>query len=462
MKTKTIKKNILIFGLGISGMSFANYLKDKVNNLYCWDDQLRIRNKGIRSGLQIKSINNLKFQYLDYLVLSPSINHRLKTPHEVVSKALKEKVKITTDLEFLNIFQIPNFLIGVTGTNGKSTTTKFIENCLTNSKNQCIAFGNIGIPFGNIINDLLNDDILAVEVSSFQLDKIINLKFHIAVLLNISKDHLDWHGSWEEYIQSKLKIFKNQDEDCFAIICIDDKNCESIAKNFDKRFISKLIKISTKKKINNGIYLEQKKQSLIIINNLNQTKIIIEKKRLLFTRADHNYQNLLAAYTCHFLLKKNNSSFLNSVYKLKNLEHRLELVAKIKNISIFNDSKSTNINSAKNAIKSLDNIYWILGGRKKKEGIDGIQSSLKKIIKTYTFGEAGQEFNEFLRKKKIQSNKFSSLELAIENALKDSLKEKIEINILFSPACSSFDEFKNFEERGKYFKKHVKRILKNV
>ena len=107
-------------------------------------------------------------------------------------------------------------------------------------------------------NDLLNDDILALEVSSFQLDKIINLKFHIAVLLNISKDHLDWHGSWEEYIQSKLKIFKNQDEDCFAIICIDDKNCESIAKNFDKRFISKLIKISTKKKINNGIYLEQK------------------------------------------------------------------------------------------------------------------------------------------------------------------------------------------------------------
>ena len=161
-------------------------------------------------------------------------------------------------------------------------------------------------------------------------------------------------------------------------------------------------------------------------------------------------------------IKKNNSSFLNSVYKLKNLEHRLELVAKIKNISIFNDSKSTNINSAKNAIKSLDNIYWILGGRKKKEGIDGIQSSLKKIIKTYTFGEAGQEFNEFLRKK-IQSNKFSSLELAIENALKDSdLKEKIEINILFSPACSSFDEFKNFEERGKYFKKHLKRILKNV
>ena len=126
----------------------------------------------------------------------------------------------------------------------------------------------------------------------------------------------------------------------------------------------------------------------------------MKKKRLLFTRADHNYQNLLAAYTCHFLLKKNNSSFLNSVYKLKNLEHRLELVAKIKNISIFNDSKSTNINSAKNAIKSLDNIYWILGGRKKKEGIDGIQSSLKKIIKTYTFGEAGQEFNEFLRKKK--------------------------------------------------------------
>ena len=147
---------------------------------------------------------------------------------------------------------------------------------------------------------------------------------------------------------------------------------------------------------------------LVIVNNLNKNKIYLEKKRLKFTKVSHNYQNLLASYTSHYLLKEK-EPFLKSVYQLKNLEHRLEHVTKIKNISIFNDSKSTNINSAKNAIKSLSNVYWILGGRKKKGGINGIQSHLKTIIKAYTYGEAGEEFNKFLKKNKINSYKFSEL-----------------------------------------------------
>ena len=378
----------------------------------------------------------------------------------VVLKALKEKVKITTDLEFLSILGIQNLTIGVTGTNGKSTTTNFLEKIFTKSDRKCIACGNIGVPFGDVVNNLYHNDILAVEVSSFQLDKIINLKFHISILLNLSQDHLDWHGSWNLYVQSKMKIFENQDDKCFAIICIDDKNCQKITKTFSKRFKSKLIRISTKKKIKDGIYLEEKENMLVIVNNLNKNKIYLEKKRLKFTKVKHNYQNLLASYASHYLLKEK-EPFLKSVYQLKNLEHRLEHVTKIKNISIFNDSKSTNINSAKNAIKSLSNVYWILGGRKKKGGINGIQSHLKTIIKAYTYGESGEEFNKFLKKNKINSYKFSELKMALDKALKDGFKEKIDINLLFSPACSSFDQFKNFEHRGKAFKKYLKKILKH-
>ena len=461
MKIEKIDKNIFIFGLGISGMALANFLKNKVNNLFCWDDNLEIRKKGIKAGLNLKSVESFKFNSLDYLILSPGINHRLKKPNIAVSEALKKKVKITTDLEFLKILQIKNFLIGVTGTNGKSTTTKFIEKSLIYSKSKCIAFGNIGLPFGNIVSNLKKNDILLAEMSSFQLDKIIDLKFNISILLNLSKDHLEWHGGWNQYLDSKLKIFQNQDENCFAIICIDDKHSEKLAKNFNKNFKSKLIKISIKRKLIDGIFLEEKEDKLVIVNNLNKTKIFIEKKRLLFTKAYHNYQNLLANYASCFLLKINNLSFLKSTYKLKNLEHRLELVTKFKNISVFNDSKSTNINAAKNAIKSFQNIYWILGGRKKKEGIDGIQNNLKKVLKAYTFGEAGSEFNKFLKKQNINSKKYNSLKSALENALRDGLKEKVEINILFSPACSSFDEFKNFEERGKFFKKYLKSIVKD-
>ena len=152
---------------------------------------------------------------------------------------------------------------------------------------------------------------------------------------------------------------------------------------------------------------------------------------------------------------------MKSAYKLKNLEHRLELVINIENVTIFNDSKSTNINSAKNAIKSLSNVYWILGGRKKEGGINGVENCLSKILRAYTFGESSKEFDKFLKQKKVKSFQYKSFEPALENALKDALKENLKINILFSPACSSFDQFKNFEQRGKYFKKHLKKIIEN-
>ena len=461
MIIKKIHKNILILGLGLSGFSLAKVLKNKVKNLYCWDDSINVRKKITKTGLQIKSIESLDFKNLDYLVLSPAINHNSKEPHLAVKKAKKEKVRITTDIEFLKILKIKNKIIGVTGTNGKSTTTKFIEQSLSNCKKRVFSFGNIGIPFGDVIKKIKSSDTLVVETSSFQLDKIIDLKFDISILLNLSKDHIDWHRNIRSYHKAKLKIFKNQGKNCFSIICIDDKNCKKIATNFSNNFKSKLIKISTKEKLENGIYLTSNEKSIDIINTLNRTNIKIDRKKLGFTQAQHNFQNLLAAYACFFVFKKSNESFQKSVIKLKNLEHRMEFVKKVKNITIFNDSKATNINSSNNALKTLKNVYWILGGRKKPEGIKEVSNGLKNVRNAYTFGESKKEFNDFLKSKQINSKECSTLKVAVNMAMKDGLKEKKEINLLFSPASSSFDQFKNFEHRGKAFKSLINEIIKN-
>ena len=170
-------------------------------------------------------------------------------------------------------------MIGITGTNGKSTTTKFTENLLSYKKRlRAAACGNIGLPFTSLKNKKTNT--LIVEASSFQLDRINNLKFDIAVLLNITNDHLDWHQNMQSYISAKLNIFRNQDENCNSIICIDDLICKKIAKDFKKKFKSKLILISTKKNKSADITLIDKKDKLEIYNKLINKKILLNKKIL--------------------------------------------------------------------------------------------------------------------------------------------------------------------------------------
>ncbi len=460
MITNRIKKKIFVLGLGVSGMSLALYLNKISKKIYCWDDNLNTRTKAKKSGLILTSPKKINFNEFCYLVVSPGINHQIKEPHPAIRLARKCKVKITTDLEFLEFFK-KKTLIGVTGTNGKSTTTKFIEHSVSfKSSPKAFACGNIGIPFANLNLKDNSKKILVVESSSFQLDKIDKLKFDIAILLNISKDHLDWHKSMQSYIDAKLNIFRNQDENCFAVICVDDKYCKKIAKSFKKKFKSKLVTISTKQKIHDGIYVKKQKDGILINNNLSSQKIKVFSENMKFTPAEHNFQNLLATYATHFLLEKKPDDFIKSIRTMENLEHRIEFVGSLKNISFYNDSKATNIDSAITAINSLKNIFWILGGKEKKGGLKGIEDKLKKIIKAYTFGESKLNFRKFLNTESIECKDFKNLKQALEAAIKDAKKLKKNVNILLSPACSSFDQFKNYEERGLFFKKLVSEKIK--
>ena len=361
----------------------------------------------------------------------------------------------------INIFNLDNLKIGVTGTNGKSTTTKFIESTLSLGKKRAIACGNIGLPIASVLNKIKKSDILVVESSSYQLDKIDLLKFDIAILLNLANDHLDWHSTFKNYKSSKLKIFENQDKNCFSIICLDDKNCKKIAKEFSYYYNSSLIKISTTSSLKDGIYLKKLKDGIKIFNNLNGDVIFLKNNLFKFTLSNHNFQNLLATYAVNYLLDKSSKKFEASIKKIKNLEHRIEFVGKYKNLCFYNDSKATNLESSQNAIQTFSNIYWILGGRKKTGGLTGIDKYLKNVLSAFCIGECGEDFNNFLKKRAIESVFCKELNLALFLAVRKALKEKKIINILFSPACSSFDQFSNFEDRGKKFKLLVKKITNN-
>ncbi len=456
---RQINSEIFILGMGISGISLAKYLIKKKIPVTCWDDNPEKRK--ITNSLKIK-INNMTTETLKnckYLVLSPGINHQKKRPDQVVKIARSLDIKIVTDLEFLAILNIKNPLIGVTGTNGKSTTTHFISQILSfNNFRDSKCCGNIGTPFTDL--KINKKTLLVVEASSYQLAKIDKLNFDYAFLLNISKDHIEWHGTFRKYIDSKLNIFKNQTKKNFAVICIDDINCRRIAYNFKKNFKSKLILISCKYTENVDIYLKTENNKIKIFNNISKENIEISINKLSFVKAQHNFQNLLAAYVSSFLLNQKTNDFVSSTKNIHTLQHRIEFSGTFKNIDFYNDSKSTNVNSAKTAIKSFKNIFWILGGREKKGGLKGIENNLGNILKAYVYGECSENFKKFLVKNSIICQEFKTLRESFNQAFKDAIKKKININILLSPACSSFDQFNNFEDRGKEFKQLVSEKIK--
>ena len=456
---KQINSEIFILGMGVSGISLAKYLMKKKIPVTCWDDNPELRKVTNSLKIKINSITTETFKNCDYLVLSPGINHQKKRPHEAVRIARSLNIKIVTDLEFLKILNIKNLLIGVTGTNGKSTTTHFISQILSYKNfrdSKCC--GNIGTPFTDL--KINKKTLLVVEASSYQLAKIDKLNFDYAFLLNISKDHIEWHGTLRKYIDCKLNIFKNQTKKSFAVICIDDTYCRRIASNFNKNFKSKLILISCKYTENVDIYLKIQNNKIRIFNNISKENVEISVNKLSFVKAQHNFQNLLAAYVSGFLLNQKTEDFLDSVKNIHTLQHRIEFSGTFKNIDFYNDSKSTNVNSAKTAIKSFKNIFWILGGREKKGGLKGIEKNLGNILKAYVYGECSENFKKFLVRNSIICLKFKTLRESFNQAFKDAIKQKMNINILLSPACSSFDQFDNFEDRGKEFKQLVSEKIK--
>jgi len=422
-----INKKILIYGLGKSGISTFNFLK-KFNNISLFDDnnKIRLNNLSKEKFISYNQIKKLKF---DLIILSPGINiNQCK-----LKKFLKKNSKnIYTDLDiFYSFYQ--NQCITITGTNGKSTSCQLLYEVLKKDGLDVKLAGNIGYPILSIKN-IKKKSIFVIEASSYQLEysKLFTAKY--AAILNISPDHLERHKTLKNYINAKFKLIQNQKKGSVAFINKYDKHLKKNLKN--NKHKSKIIKIET------------------ILDN----RIINTFQNNYFLSVS-NKENLSFVIQIAKKLKVNKNSLVEAIKNFKGLKYRQQIIFDNKNISIINDSKSTSYSSSIEILKKTKNIYWLLGGIPKKGDKFDLPKRYYKNIKGFIFGKKYKKFSIDL-KDKIKFKKFSNLKVALNRVFNEIKKDNsIKKTILLSPAGASFDSFKNFEDRGSYFDKLIKKYL---
>mgnify|MGYP001323994472 CR=1 FL=1 len=425
------KKRILIYGIGKSGLSTYKLLKNK-NQIFLYDDK-NINKNDIEIKKKIISYKEIINKKIDYIIVSPGINiDKCK-----LSKFLKKNLKkINTDLDIFYSLYNKNKNITITGTNGKSTTAKILYEVLKRQKIDVRLVGNIGNPI-LLEKKITNKTVFVIEASSYQLEYSKLFKSNIAAILNISPDHLERHKTLKNYINAKFRLIKNQTKKDYAILNISNHYIKK--QLVINKFLPKIIKINK--------YVELK-----VLRKINNP----------YFMTDGNKENLSFIFEIIKILKIKKENVFKILNRFKGLEYRQEIIFQSKQLTIINDSKATSFSSSVSILKSMSNVYWIVGGLAKKGDKFLLSKNNCKNFKAYIFGK---DTNFFVNKLRNIMNyeSFTNLRTLIKKIFLD-----IKINdnqnhktILFSPAAASFDGFKNFEERGKYFNNLMQK-LKNV
>ena len=429
-----------IYGLNKSGKSIIKHLKSSKENFFCWDDNKQVRkdNIDIHKDINLVDPNKLDYKLVKESFITPGISLNDKK----LNILKKNKVYLYRDLELYSRINRNKKAISITGTNGKSTTAKLISDILKSSGHNNFLGGNIGTPLLDFVHLQKNINFHILELSSFQLESCPSFNPYISILLNISEDHLDRYKNFKDYILQKEKIVK-QNKYGFKIICIDDINTLRISKKYENNTIP-----ISKEFIENGIYYKDN----CIVDNYFESKNIISLKSIsssLF--GNFNIENILAAYAVSMIMNLDLKFFINTIKEFKGLPHRLESIYKTPKFEIVNNSKATNIESALQSIANYRNIYLILGGRIKNRDFKNILEYKKNINEIFLIGESANIINDQLSKF-IPCEICKTLDVAINKIyLKKKIKSKY-YTILFSPACSSYDQYSDFEERGNHFK----------
>ena len=420
-------KKILIYGLGKSGISSFKFLNNK-SEVYLFDDDIK-KNVRSRSNQRLNNLKELSKINFDKIIISPGIdisNCRL-------SKTLKENFsKIYTDLDVFYSFY-KNKSVTITGTNGKSTTAKILHEVLLDQQYDARLIGNIGNPMLSE-KKITKSTIFVIEASSYQLDysKIFSSKY--AMILNISPDHIEKHKNLNNYINAKFKLLNFQSNQSIAFVKKNDP------------LISKKIK-------NTNL-----KQKIIKVDSSKVDRILSKLQNKYFLSSG-NKENLSFILEISKVFKLNNKNLFKTLNKFKGLKYRQQIILKNKNLTIINDSKSTSFASSENLLKNLDDIYWILGGIPKKSDYFKLSKKHCKNFKVFIFGDHYKEFKKNLKNKIVVKN-LKNLKDVLDEIFLNIKKNKLKKNIiLFSPAGSSYDSFKNFEDRGLYFNQLIKKIV---
>lgn len=428
-----------VVGLGKSGQAFLTHFPDAL----VWDNSANL-SSAVRS---LTPPHEVPWEKVKALILSPGIPHTYPAPHEAALMARAHDVPIWCDVEvFLQTYPFL-FPIGITGTNGKSTTTALITHMLIHSGIKALMGGNIGEPVFQLNPSLLKD-VCVLELSSYQLERLPSWKERgkIGVITNITADHLARHGGMKGYIKAKQLILDVPQ----ALIGIDTPATGQLYETFQKKHPC-LIPVSVTQVLKRGIYVREG----ILFENGKETMDLRPFKKL---PGLHNAQNMALSFGVGRLKGIESQTIALAFSSFGGLAHRLEWVGQSSDpIHFINDSKATNAGATAQGLAAYTDIFWIVGGRSKDTGLAGLEPFYPKIRKAYLIGEAAEEFHKIL-KPHVPTALCGTLETALMKAWADAKKLGKGV-VLLSPACASWDQYNNFEERGNHFKEIVHQLL---
>jgi len=455
-------QTLAVFGLGRTGITAALSLAKGGAEVWAWDDNEDVRQAAVEQGVSVKDLNEANWSAFEALVLSPGVPDKLPKPHWTAEKANAADVPIICDIEIFarEVAAQPESqrpkIITITGTNGKSTTTALIGHVL----NACGKDAEIG---GNIGRGVLDLDKMhagkyyVIELSSYQLERTQSLRANAAVFLNLSPDHLERHGDMAGYEAAKIRIFDNQTSDDTAVIGVDNEDTKRIYSELTAKNGRRIIPVSARKSLGRGVSVMNGK---LYCNMSGKCIDICDLSKAVALEGKHNHQNAAAAYAAVQSFGIDHKAIGEAISSFPGLAHRMETIGVAGPVRFVNDSKATNADAAKQALKSYDNIFWVAGGVSKTGGIEALANHFPNITKAYLIGEAAPDFHKTLTKRKVEHKVSGTLEKAILCATADAMQSgKPNPIVLLSPACASFDQFKNFETRGEAFREQTSRII---
>lgn len=452
-------RTVAVFGLARTGLAAARALVAGGAQVALWDDKPATREAAAAEGFTLTDLTTADWSQFAALMLSPGVPLTHPEPHWTVEKAKAEGVEILGDIELFarTVNAAPEHkrpkVVAITGTNGKSTTTALIGHICREAGRDTRVGGNIGLGVLNL-DDMHGGAVYVLELSSYQLDLTSSLRADVAVILNVTPDHLERHGTMDNYVAAKRRILDNQDKGDTAVIGVDDAYGQHICTEITAANRRTIVPVSASKAIGRGVYALD---GLLYDATGERAAEVADLKRARSLPGRHNWQNAAAAFAAAKGLGIEPSTAARALMSFPGLAHRMETVALIGRVRFINDSKATNTDAARQALGSYPEVYWIAGGQPKTGGIDDLADLFPRVIKAYLIGEAEDAFARTLEGQ-APAVKCGTIEAAARAAYADAAASGKDAIVLLSPACASFDQFADFEQRGEAFRAAARAI----
>ena len=449
-------QTVAVFGLARSGLASARALVAGGARVAAWDERPGAREVAAAEGLELVDLAEADWSEFAALVLSPGVPLYFPEPHWTVRKAQAAGVEVIGDIELFAraVAEAPDHkrpkVVAITGTNGKSTTTALIGHMLSHVGRDTRIGGNIGAGVLGL-EDMHGGAVYVLELSSYQLDLTSSLKPDVAIILNITPDHLERHGDMERYVAAKKRILFGQGKGDTAIIGVDEAWGQQICTEITAANRRTIWPVSARKCMGKGVYALQGVLYDAIDGRVTEIADLTAARSL---PGRHNWQNAAAAYAAVRALGVSVSDAIEGLVSFPGLAHRMETIGTLGDVRFVNDSKATNVDAARQAMSSYPRFYWIAGGRPKIGGIECLADLFPSVIKAYLIGEAQEEFAGTLDGCAPYA-RVGTVAAAVSAAWADARAAGEPAIVLFSPACASFDQFADFEERGEAFRAAV-------